>query len=192
MYNIFAALALLSLAGLVIGLIRPAWLRTPSRLHVMAIFSTAALAFFFLFAVTSPSSIMPSQSPNTGLTIVESTKSEAIFSSAPKAPTTPNTANKTSDFNTLNADDRRLAFTLALANELIAQNNLPILRSWAVAHNIKVADFESATTLREEIRRASHDFAFYKDKANFETLYAAVLEAGGGSKILDKVLTRFE
>jgi hypothetical protein len=190
MYNIFAGLALLSLLGLVIGLIRPGWLRAPSRLHVMAIFSTGALVFFFLFAITSPSRIIPAQSPNTASTTLEAVP-VAVKPAPPQTKST--TANvPATAFASLNADDRRQAFTRALADELVARNNIAILRAWAKAQKTAAPEFASAATLRENIRRASNDFAFYKDEQVFGTLYVEVTQAEGGDDVLDAVLKRFE
>ncbi|HTR18741.1 MAG TPA: Ltp family lipoprotein [Candidatus Paceibacterota bacterium] len=54
MSDFFLVLLLLSLAGLVVGLIRPQWLRMPSRKMAAGVFAVAALLFFILFGVTTP------------------------------------------------------------------------------------------------------------------------------------------
>ena len=57
MQNIFIPFFLLSVAGLVLGLINPKWLRMPSRKRVSAIFIPTTVVFFVLVGVTAPPSI---------------------------------------------------------------------------------------------------------------------------------------
>lgn len=54
MSNIFLFLLLLSLAAIIAGLIKPQWLRMPSRKMAGGVFSGAAVLFFILFGVTTP------------------------------------------------------------------------------------------------------------------------------------------
>lgn len=55
MNDLFLALLLLSLAGLVIGLIRPQLVKMPSRRTAAQAFASATVLFFILFGVTMPS-----------------------------------------------------------------------------------------------------------------------------------------
>ena len=55
MNDLFLAFLLFSLAGLVIGLIRPQLVRMPSRKMATQVFTGATVFFFILFGVTMPS-----------------------------------------------------------------------------------------------------------------------------------------
>lgn len=55
MNDLFLALLLLSLAGLLIGLIRPQLVKMPSRRTAAQTFASATVLFFILFGVTMPS-----------------------------------------------------------------------------------------------------------------------------------------
>jgi hypothetical protein len=54
MSSLFIVLFLLSVAGLIIGLIKPAWLRMPSRKRAALATGGAAVLFFVLFGITAP------------------------------------------------------------------------------------------------------------------------------------------
>ncbi|MHB8913444.1 MAG: Ltp family lipoprotein [Minisyncoccota bacterium] len=95
MYNLFVALFLLSLVGLVIGLVRPEWIMMPSRKLAGRAFGAATAILFILVAVTTPSvqstpttaaqAITTSQAANTSNT---PTSLDTGANSAPHAPTT--------------------------------------------------------------------------------------------------------
>ncbi len=89
MQDIFGTLMILSPIALVVGLINPRWLRLPSRMHVAGIFSTTTIAFFVLFAVTTPTVPKPDTSANTASTTAEvsrnGTKPEQLVQSATQA-----------------------------------------------------------------------------------------------------------
>lgn len=65
MSNFFSIVLLLSLAGLVIGLIRPQWVRMRSRKRASLTFGGGAILFFVLFGITSSSTPMTSTTAST-------------------------------------------------------------------------------------------------------------------------------
>lgn len=56
MDDLFAVLMLLSIVGLIAGLIRPSWFKMPSRKMVGGVFGGATIAFFIFFGITAPPS----------------------------------------------------------------------------------------------------------------------------------------
>lgn len=60
MNNLFAVLLFLAFVGLVIGLLRPQWVRVTSRKMASKVFGGLVVIFFILFAVTSPDLPEPS------------------------------------------------------------------------------------------------------------------------------------
>jgi hypothetical protein len=83
MNTLFAFLALLSLAGLVVGLAKPQWVRMPSRKRVGLIFGGATILFFILFSFTSPSA---PNVPPAGTSAQSSTTATTTVTGAPSAP----------------------------------------------------------------------------------------------------------
>lgn len=59
MNNIFSILALLSMIGLIIGLIRPSLFRLKVRKHVLVVFSGSFIVFLILFGITTPKTDTP-------------------------------------------------------------------------------------------------------------------------------------
>ena len=157
MYDIFGTLLSLSLLGLVIGLIRPTWLRFPSRLHVAATFSTAAIACFFLFGLTSPAKPETSTSNDASTTAQMATRVQE----GAKQATTSQKVNVPQE--SVYADEFQNTWR-GNADHMVQENDLIGLRAWAHSLNISTPDFASAPTLREEIYRVSKDFSIYRDK----------------------------
>src|SRR3989338_8940721 len=58
----------------------------------------------------------------------------------------------------------------AMADFMVKDDNLTGLRIWAQSLNVSSPEFSSATTLHEEIRRASDDFAIYRDSKELTRL----------------------
>lgn len=54
MANIFIPLFLLSAAALILGLVKPSWLRMPTRKRASVVFGGATIIFFILVAITVP------------------------------------------------------------------------------------------------------------------------------------------
>lgn len=52
----------------------------------------------------------------------------------------------------------------AMADFMVKDGNVIGLRMWARSLGVSSPEFSSATTLREEIRRASNDFTIYRNK----------------------------
>lgn len=52
----------------------------------------------------------------------------------------------------------------AMADFMVRDGNVTGLRMWARSLGVSSPEFSSAATLREEIRRASNDFALYRNK----------------------------
>ena len=77
MNNLFLVLLLVSLATLVVGVIKPSLLKVASRKKVGLYFGGAAVVFFILFGITAP------QSPNTPVATTE--QGATITPAAPAA-----------------------------------------------------------------------------------------------------------
>jgi hypothetical protein len=60
--------------------------------------------------------------------------------------------------------DRQQEAVKAMADFMVKDDNVIGLRMWARSLGISSPEFSSAATLREEIKRASNDFAIYRDK----------------------------
>lgn len=88
--------------------------------------------------------------------------------------------------------DRRQEFASKLADELVATNNLELLRNWAFLHNIAIQDFSSAQTIREEIRRKSSNFAIYREEGILTPLIAFMMTSDSGKRSVEKVVSEFE
>jgi hypothetical protein len=63
MNNLFLALFLLSLVGLIVGLAKPSIVRVKSRKQVSYIFGGALVLFFILFGVTTPPTVSSGSVP---------------------------------------------------------------------------------------------------------------------------------
>lgn len=90
MSDLFLVLLLLSLAGLVVGLIHPQLLRMPSRKMTAGAFGGGALLFFILFGVTTPQ--QPATVADTAATAPEVVNTSNVQT---KADTGANTASHT-------------------------------------------------------------------------------------------------
>ena len=82
MSDLFLVLLLLSLAGLVVGLIRPQLLKMPSRKMAAGVFAGAVVLFFILFGVTTP------QQPATVADTATTTPEVVNTSNTPAKPDT--------------------------------------------------------------------------------------------------------
>lgn len=60
--------------------------------------------------------------------------------------------------------DRQQEAVRAMADFMVKDDNVIGLRMWARLLGVSSPEFSSASTLREEIKRASKDFAIYRDK----------------------------
>jgi hypothetical protein len=60
--------------------------------------------------------------------------------------------------------DRQESGVRAMADFMVKDGNVIGLRMWARSLGVSSPEFSSAATLREEIKRASDDFAIYRDK----------------------------
>jgi hypothetical protein len=72
-----------------------------------------------------------------------------------------------------------------MADFMVKDGNVIGLRMWARALGVSSPEFSSAATLREEIKRASNDFAIYRDKNEMLRLVELL---GNNSSILDEVV----
>ena len=88
MNGFFVFLFLLFAGALVLGLIKPSWLRMPSRKRSSAVFGTVTAVFFVLVAVTAPP--VPAQpAPSvSAATTTTTTSTNTPIASAPAAATT--------------------------------------------------------------------------------------------------------
>jgi hypothetical protein len=68
---------------------------------------------------------------------------------------------------------------------MVKDDNVIGLRMWARSLGISSPEFSSAATLREEIKRASNDFALYRDKNEMMHLVELL---GSNTSIFDEVL----
>ncbi len=59
--------------------------------------------------------------------------------------------------------DKMQSSVRAMADFMVKDGNIIGLRMWARSLGVSTPEFASATTLREEIRRASNDFALYQN-----------------------------
>ncbi len=73
----------------------------------------------------------------------------------------------------------------AMADFMLKDGNVVGLRMWARSLGVSSPEFSSAATLREEIRRASSDFAIYRDKNEILRLVELL---GSDTAILDEVV----
>lgn len=73
----------------------------------------------------------------------------------------------------------------AMADFMVKDGNVVGLRMWARSLGVSSPEFSSATTLREEIRRASNDFAVYRNKDEFSKLIELL---GSNDAILQEVV----
>jgi uncharacterized iron-regulated membrane protein len=97
MNNLFLALLLLSLLGLVVGLINPSLFRLKSRTQSGGIFAAATIIFFVLFGVTNGSAnstpvttVVPANEAASSAPAVVTTKTTtAPATPAPSAPAAP-------------------------------------------------------------------------------------------------------
>ena len=89
MNNLFLALLLLSLGGLVVGLINPPLFRMKSRKQAGSIFAGAAIVFFVLFGVTSGNSTTAPVTATVAPTEAASSAPAVTTTKATTAPATP-------------------------------------------------------------------------------------------------------
>jgi hypothetical protein len=81
--------------------------------------------------------------------------------------------------------DRQQEAVRVMADFMVKDGNVIGLRMWARALGVSSPEFSSAATLREEIKRASNDFAIYRDKNEMLRLVELL---GNNSSILDEVV----
>lgn len=65
MNNLFTFLTLFSIIGLIVGLIKPSWVKMKTRKQTFEVFGCLTILFFVLFGVTSPTPATPIDSNNT-------------------------------------------------------------------------------------------------------------------------------
>lgn len=94
MDSLFLVLFLISLVGLVIGLIKPAWLRMPSRKRASLIAGGSTLFFFVLFGITAPPA--PKNEVVAKDNTVQQTKQTPPASAPEEKPVATPAANETS------------------------------------------------------------------------------------------------
>ena len=90
MNDLFLALFLLSLAGLVIGLIRPQLVKMPSRKKATQVFAGATAFFFILFGITMPS--QPATVADTATTTPQAVSTSNMPAKADTAANKPSRA----------------------------------------------------------------------------------------------------
>lgn len=81
--------------------------------------------------------------------------------------------------------DRQQEASRAMADFMMKDGNVIGLRMWARSLGISSPEFSSTATLREEIKRASNDFAIYRDK---DEMLRLVEVLGNNASILEEVL----
>lgn len=81
--------------------------------------------------------------------------------------------------------DRQQTGVRAMADFMVKDGNVIGLRMWARALGVSSPEFSSAMTLREEIRRASNDFAIYRDK---KELFELINTLGDQNEIFKEVI----
>jgi hypothetical protein len=72
-----------------------------------------------------------------------------------------------------------------MADFMVKDDNVIGLRMWARSLGVSSPEFSSAATLREEIKRASNDFAIYRDKSEMMRLVELL---GSSPATLDEVI----
>ncbi len=83
MSQIFIPLLLLSAAVLTLGLIKPSWLRMPTRKKASAVFGGVTIIFFILVAITAPPREVPAQVSASADASTSSTKPPATQTQSP-------------------------------------------------------------------------------------------------------------
>lgn len=81
--------------------------------------------------------------------------------------------------------DRQQEAVKTVADFMVKDGNVVGLRMWARSLGVSSPEFSSTATLREEIRRASKDFAIYRDKNEMLRLVELL---GSDAAILDEVV----
>jgi hypothetical protein len=102
MSTLFVVLLLVSFLGLVIGLIKPSWIKMPSRKRVGIIFGGAIVVFFVLVGITSPaapagSSTTPNPAQTTNATNSSPKLSDADYISSVQKNVLPDIQTAESD-----------------------------------------------------------------------------------------------
>jgi hypothetical protein len=87
MNDLFMALALLSFAGIIIGLIKPSLIKFKSRKQALYIFGGSAVLFFILFGVTSGPTPASAPTPVAQVPQVKSPETQTAQQPAPKPKT---------------------------------------------------------------------------------------------------------
>lgn len=165
MDDFFGALILLSVLGLIVGLIRPRWLRLPSRTFAAGVFSSATIVFFILFGITLPTSI---QSPLTDTgSLKEMFPEEIAQAKEALRQRTAATPPKPVEVVPINKQQEAVR---AMADFMVKDDNIIGLRMWARSLDTSAPDFASAASLRANISRASNDFALYRDNDELTSL----------------------
>ncbi len=88
MDNLFLALLFLSLIGWGVGLIKPHWVKLPTRKIVNMVFGCGALVFFALTGITAPSAQNTQSAPNVGQVAQSATSSSTLTTKASSTPQT--------------------------------------------------------------------------------------------------------
>ncbi len=113
MSNLFLFLFLLSIAGLVVGLIKPSYTKLKSRREVSFLFGVAIIVFFILVGVTGQSTTAPSVNmPAPQIAANTITPTETATTSASSTPSTPivnNTQQPTSNKTNSGGDQNSAA-----------------------------------------------------------------------------------
>lgn len=161
---LFAFIVTLSIIGFIVGLIKPSWVRMPSRKRASIIFGSVWLVSFILFSITAPKD----SSKATPTTVAVATTTQASPSSSDQTPSGSSpTSPKDNDvvyvqffnrdivvnFNDMGTDIQRVGADLNKNDYLSAIRDMQDVQTWLQVIQTKFQDLQDFRPLTADVER---------------------------------------